>query len=70
MSNGAEIIARHFHEAYERLAPALNYETREASRKDWSQIPPENRRLMIAVVAELLDRGIIIAGVEHGKAVR
>lgn len=48
-----EQIARHFHEAYERLAPAFGYETREASRKAWADVPENNKALMIAVVAEV-----------------
>ncbi len=49
----AEAIAQRFHEAYERLAPSFGYETREASAVPWDQVPENNRRLMIAVVAEV-----------------
>jgi BMFP domain-containing protein YqiC len=45
--------ARAFHEAYERLAPALGYETRKATAVPWEEVPEANRRLMRAVVAEL-----------------
>ena len=55
----AERIAAAFHEAYERLAPAHGYQTREASAKPWDQVPEQNRQLMVAVVAELLERGIV-----------
>lgn len=55
----AELIARSFHEAYEELAPEHGYETREASRKPWEDVPEQNRGLMVAVVARLLERGII-----------
>ena len=58
----AEYIAREFHEAYERLAPAHNYETREASAKPWKEVPEDNRNLMMAVVSELLDKRIIAQG--------
>jgi hypothetical protein len=50
----AEALARRFHEAYERLAPAFGYQTREASAKPWEQVPDNNRALMTAVCAELL----------------
>lgn len=55
----AEEIARKFHEAYEDLAPEHGYETREASRKPWSEVPDQNKGLMIAVVHRLLDTGVI-----------
>jgi hypothetical protein len=55
----AERVAREFHEAYERLAPDHGYETREASAKPWEDVPEQNRGLMVAVVGELLDRGVI-----------
>lgn len=57
----AEQIAEAFHDAYERLAPEHGYETREASRKPWSEVPENNRELMTAVVEELLETGIIVA---------
>lgn len=50
---GTEEIARAFHEAYERLAPSFGYKTREASAKPWSEVPEQNRNLMIAVVESL-----------------
>lgn len=55
----AEQVARKFHEAYERLAPIYAYETREASKVPWGQVPERNRDLMIATVRDLLQRGII-----------
>jgi hypothetical protein len=48
-----ENIARAFHETYERLAPEFGYETREASAKPWSDVPQQNKDLMIAVVQDL-----------------
>lgn len=58
-TNNAELIAKAFHEAYEELAPDHGYETREASRKPWTDVPEQNRGLMVAVVARLLERGVI-----------
>ena len=55
----AEQIARQFHETYERLAPEHGYATREASAKPWADVPEQNKGLMIAVVAELIERGVI-----------
>lgn len=51
----AERVAREFHETYERLAP-------NGAAAPWDQIPLDNRELMIAVVWELLDRGVIVKG--------
>ena len=50
----AESVAKLFHEAYERLAPAFGYETRHETRVPWEQVPERNRRLMIASTAEVL----------------
>jgi hypothetical protein len=50
----AESVAKLFHEAYERLAPAFGYETREATRVPWENVPERNKRLMIAATAEVL----------------
>lgn len=58
----AETIAQRFHEAYERLAPAHGYETRPDSAVPWPDVPERNRRLMTAVVGELLAAGVINAG--------
>jgi hypothetical protein len=49
----AERIARLFHETYERLASEFNYETRKASAVPWEQVPDNNKRLMVAVAAEV-----------------
>ena len=59
MSDTAEPIARAFHETYERLAPDHGYKTREASAKPWEEVPESNRNLMVAVVGELLETGVI-----------
>lgn len=58
----SESIARAFHEAYERLAPAHGYQTKRESATDWDCVPPPNKSLMVAVVDELLDRGVIEEG--------
>jgi len=58
----AERIAKHFHQAYERLAPSFGYETRKASAKPWEDVPLPNRQLMTAVVADLLNRHIVSVG--------
>jgi hypothetical protein len=57
-----EPIAEAFHRTYERLAPDHNYETREQSAKPWRDVPANNRALMIAVVAALLEEGVISFG--------
>lgn len=55
----AESVARAFHEAYEELAPAYGYETREASARPWEDVPTTNRALMIATVSRLIERDVI-----------
>jgi hypothetical protein len=57
-----ERIARAFHEAYERLAPGFGYETREESATAWENVPDANRRLMVATVADLRQRGVLANG--------
>ena len=52
----AEELARLFHETYERLAPDFGYKTREASAVPWEKVPDSNKRLMIAVAAEVLEK--------------
>jgi hypothetical protein len=53
----AELLARTFHESYERLAPSFGYDTRDDSRQPWEQVPEQNRKLMVAtaeaVIAQL-----------------
>lgn len=50
----AESVAKLFHDAYERLAPAFGYETRKETRVPWEQVPEDNKHLMIAATAEVL----------------
>lgn len=49
-----EELARFFHETYERLAPEYGYKTREESAVPWSEVPDDNKRLMIATCGEVL----------------
>lgn len=51
-----EWLARLFHETYERLAPSFGYKTRKESAVPWHEVPPKNRKLMIAVAAEIQKR--------------
>jgi len=51
---GPEDLAKLFHEIYEQLAPDFGYETREASRKPWHEVPENNRKLMTAVCERIL----------------
>lgn len=53
-----EQLARDFHEAYERLAPEFGYKTRKESAVPWKEVPEQNRQLMIAVAAEIIQRHI------------
>jgi hypothetical protein len=57
----AERIAEQFHETYERLAPQFGYRTRQASASPWDDVPEPNKSLMVAVAADLIERGVITA---------
>ena len=50
----AEAVARLFHETYERLAPSFEYKTRPETAVLWENVPERNKRLMIAVAAEVI----------------
>lgn len=54
-----EVIARAFHDTYERLAPGFGYRTRKASAVPWAEVPEDNKRLMCATVRELHDQGVL-----------
>lgn len=51
----AEKLAEQFHDEYEALAPAYGYETREATRTPWDDLPPELKRLMVAVINTVVE---------------
>lgn len=55
----AEFVAQQFHDTYELLAPDFGYETRGESRKPWTEVPLQNRMLMIEVASTLLHSGAI-----------
>jgi len=55
----AERLAQRFHETYEHLAPAFGYKTREDSAKPWAEVPEQNKALMVAVCAVLIDENLI-----------
>ncbi len=56
----AEAVAQAFHETYERLAPDFGYKTREQSAVPWSEVPDDNKRLMIATARCLLSSRVIV----------
>ena len=47
-------VATAFHENYEQLAPLYGWETQEASRTKWNDLPDHQRRLMIHTVGNVL----------------
>ena len=55
--SSAEALAKIFHQTYERLAPKFGYKTREESARPWEEVPEENKKLMIAVCAEIIQYG-------------
>jgi hypothetical protein len=60
-----ELLARTFHDSYERLAPSFGYDTREDSRQPWEQVPEDNRKLMVATAeAVIAQLGLVASGPE------
>jgi hypothetical protein len=55
----ASMLAQQFHETYERLAPQHGYKTRKASAVPWRDVPEQNRNLMVAVCAHLIETGVV-----------
>jgi hypothetical protein len=55
----AASIAAAFHANYEQLAADFDYETRAESAVPWPDVPEQNRRLMIAVVEQLIAADMI-----------
>jgi hypothetical protein len=55
----AEKVAKEFHESYERQAPQFGYVTRKETAVPWENVLPPNKNLMIAVVRDLRERGVI-----------
>lgn len=51
-----EELARLFHETYEHLAPEFGYRTRERSAVPWHDVPPDNKKLMVATANAVLHR--------------
>lgn len=51
-----EIVAKFFHETYEKLAPDFGYKTRKDSNVDWKDVPDKNKKLMIAVAEKVIER--------------
>jgi hypothetical protein len=64
----AELLARCFHESYERLAPSFDYDTREDSRTAWEQVPEQNRRLMVATAEAVIAQLGLVASLPDGAA--
>lgn len=58
-TRAAVVVAREFHDAYERLAPEHGYRTRRASAVPWEDVPLANQALMIHTVWDLMLRGVI-----------
>jgi len=66
----AEDLARRFHEIYETLAPSFEWTTQERSRVPWNELPPENRKLMIAVCRIVIPELPSIRAPQHVEAER
>lgn len=49
-----EQLAKYFHDEYERMAPAFNYETRRETAVPWDNLLPSNKELMTAVATSVL----------------
>jgi hypothetical protein len=65
MRLSAELLARTFHESYERLAPSFGYATRDDSRQPWEEVPEPNRRLMVATAEAVIAKlGLVTSAPE------
>jgi len=53
-----DILAKFFHDTYEKLAPQFSYKTRDASAVSWDDVPDNNKKLMKAVAAKVIERFI------------
>lgn len=51
-----EEMARHGHDAYEAAARDYGWQTQDASRTSWEQVPLENRLTMLAAYKAALTR--------------
>jgi hypothetical protein len=49
-----EYVARCFHSHYEAHAPEFGYDTRPDSAVPWSDVPEQNRRLMVCTAGHVL----------------
>lgn len=52
-------LARAFHDSYTRFAPALAWTEQEGTSVEWDELPENNRRLMLVVALDLLNRGLV-----------
>lgn len=57
-------IAEQFHEEYEKLAPVFYWNTQEASKAGWADIPGNQRDLMESTVYVVM-HGMLGHGDEH-----
>lgn len=48
-----EEIAKAFHDTYERLGPSFGWDTQQRCKREFDELPPENKRLMIATCKEV-----------------
>jgi len=68
MAEGVERIARAFHDEYEAWAAASGWETQEATRTGFDDLPAENRATMLATVQSLVDRKIVLSASDLAQA--
>lgn len=54
--DSAHAITKEFYQTYQKLAPTYGY---EAPRMLWEDLLPNYKLLMVGIIAELLDRGVI-----------
>ena len=54
-----EAIAKAFHDAYEIHAAGEGWETQEASRTTFDDLPEANKQTMLKTIQSLLDDGVI-----------
>ena len=58
----SEKIAKELYETYGKLTPEFEPKTRRRTDLSWEKAPQQNKDLMIAVVKNLMRRGVLSAG--------
>ena len=62
-----EAAAQVMHEAYEEAASRVGWQTQQASRKPWAEVPEANKLTMKSAVQALLKWQIVLRQAERNE---